>query len=750
MNSTQPYRIVRRLLEAAMARGDRALTEVEAKAAVSAYGVPVPAGGLALDAAAAAALADDVGYPVVLKASSRHILHKSEAGLVLLDLRDAAAVRRAFALLEERAGAGPDGGLEGVLVERMLARGREFVVGMSRDPQFGPVVMFGLGGIYAEALSDVAFGVAPLGVNEAEALLDEIRSGELLEAFRGAPPADRPALIGISQAVGRLALDHPEIYEIDLNPVLLEEGRPVAVDALITLGEALDSVDELPYADVDRLNAAFHPRSVAVVGASNDPTKWGGAILTNLLSSGYQGTIYPVNPSDPVIFGLPAYPSVADLPTTPDLALMAVPARVLLDVVRQCGGLGVPAAVVVSAGFSEVGAEGAELERRVVEAAAESGLLLIGPNTIGLTSAGSHLCAMGVALLRLSPGGASFLSQSGNLGVLLLAEAGGRGVGVGKFIGLGNAAVVDTPDLIEYFRQDPDTSVILAYVEGFQDGRRFMRTARRAAKEKPVVVLRGGESSYGSRAAASHTGAMAVSQKVFEAVARQSGVITTTDPDEFLDLTEALSALPMPRGSRVAVVTMGGGWGVITADEVARNGLQLAELSPEVLAQLNDILPPFWSHGNPIDLVATLREGVAEQAVEAVIRSEKVDMVVVLAALSIMTYAPEIVLEAWRLRQFGEGVGPAGGGSPAGAAARSADPPSTAHYYKRRDDFIRRLAGLMDQYHKPVLTVDTNPPEDLAALGIESRYMPLILPSPVRAVRVLAKMARYREFLDRG
>jgi acyl-CoA synthetase (NDP forming) len=732
MNSTQPYRVVRRLLEAALARGEGALAEVDAKTAVAAYGVPVPAGGLARSADEAVALADDVGYPVVVKASSTRILHKSESGLVVLDLRDAASVRRAVDELAEKVAqqtGGPEA-FEGVLVERMLARGREFVVGMSRDPQFGPVVMFGLGGVYAEALKDVAFGVAPLGVNEAEALLQDIRAGELLDAFRGAPPADRPALIAISQAVGRLALDHPEIYEVDLNPVLLEEGRPVAVDALITLGPPRGSTGERPYADTIRLDAAFHPKSIAVVGASNDPTKWGGAILTNLLSNGFEGAIYPVNPSDQEIFGLPAFPSIDDLPATPDLALMAVPARVLPDVIRQCGLRGVQAAVVVSAGFSEAGPEGAALERAMVDAAAESGLLLVGPNTIGLTSAGSHLCAMGVALLRLSPGGASFLSQSGNLGVQLLEEAGSRGIGVEKFIGLGNAAAVDTPDLMEYFRQDADTKVILAYIEGFQDGRRFMTTARRAAREKPVVVLRGGESSYGSRAAASHTGAMAVSQKVFEAVARQSGVITTTDPDEFLDLTVALAALPMPRGPRVAVVTMGGGWGVITADEVARSGLQLADLSPEVMAQLNDLLPPFWSHGNPIDLVATLREGVAEQAVEAVMRSERVDAVVVLAALSIMTYAAEIVVEASRLKGLDVF-------------------PDTKGYFERRDEFIRRLTGLMDQYHKPVLIVDTNPPEEPAALRTGARSWPVILPSPIRAVRVLAQMARYQAFLGR-
>ena len=203
-------------------------------------------------------------------------------------------------------------------------------------------------------------------------------------------------------------------------------------------------------------------------------------------------------------------------------------------------------------------------------------------------------------------GPASFISQSGNMGIQLMAAAEDRKGGIGKFVGVGNEALFDTTDLFEYFRTDPQTGVILAYIEGFDDGRRFLEVARKATMEKPVIVLRSAISEFGRKAALSHTGAMAGSARVFEGMVRQSGIIATTDPDEFLDLAFSLSYMPLPRGKRVAIVTMGGGWGVLSADEVERTGLQLAQLPPDVIAEISEVLPDFWSHGNPVDLVGTL------------------------------------------------------------------------------------------------------------------------------------------------
>jgi hypothetical protein len=288
---------------------------------------------------------------------------------------------------------------------------------------------------------------------------------------------------------------------------------------------------------------------------------------------------------------------------------------------------------------------------------------------------------------------------------------------------------------VEYFRRDPQTGLILGYLEGFDDGRRFMEAAREAVTDKPLIVLRAGTSEFGKRAAASHTGALAGSAKVFEAVVRQSGIIATYDPDEFLDLAFSLSYLPLPRGRRVAVVTMGGGWGVISADEVARSGLQLAELDSDVVEELDTILPPYWSHGNPVDLVGTIEEGVAEQAVEAVARSRNVDAVIALGVVGMMTAPIRIFEEVDRLAEE------QGFSLPEEEADRG-------RFSRRENRFIRRMSELMEHYEKPIIAVSFTP-LDRAVFEFEGKYAGVVLPSPLRSVRVIAKMAKHGAFLDR-
>jgi len=720
-----------RLIQEALSRGDTALDESQAKELFAAYDIPVTSGGIAGSVDEAVAIARDVGYPVALKGSSREILHKTDVGLVLLDVEDDDEVRKGYVLLRERGG----GRLDGVLVERLLPRGREFVVGMIRDPQFGPVVMFGLGGVLTEALGDVVFGVAPLSDREAEGLLDVVRGAALLRAFRGAPAVDRPTLVSIIQAVGRIALEHPEIREIDVNPVLVDGSRPVAVDALVAIGDPAPPRPARRPVSAANLDAIFSPKSVAVVGASADPTKWGGMILNNMISGWYPGRVYPVNPKGGSIFGLPAFPSLVGLPEIPDLALVAVPAKYVPDVVEECAQVGVRAAVVISSGFSEVGAEGAALEDRVAAAAAEAGMAMIGPNCMGVMSSWSRLYATGALIMHPAVGPASFISQSGNMGIQLMAAAEDRKGGIGKFVGVGNEALFDTTDLFEYFRTDPQTGVILAYIEGFDDGRRFLEVARKATMEKPVIVLRSAISDYGRKAALSHTGAMAGSARVFEGMVRQSGIIATTDPDEFLDLAFSLSYMPLPRGRRVAIVTMGGGWGVLSADEVERTGLRLAQLPPGVIAEIGEVLPDFWSHGNPVDLVGTLAGEAPERVMEAVARCEEVDAVIVLGVVGMGPGRERSLETACRLQAAD------------GACAVAAEVGAREDYGAREAAFIRLAGDLMDRYEKPIVNVSFTP-VDQAVFPGEGRFAPVLLPSPLRSVRVIAKMAAYGAFLD--
>jgi acyl-CoA synthetase (NDP forming) len=568
----------RRLIEAALEAGSPALGEAAGKELFAAYGIPVPRGSTVVSAEAAVRAAAELGYPVVMKGSAAGVQHKTDAGLVLLGVSDQTEVRESYRILEARAATAAIS-LDGVLVEHMVQGKREFVVGLMRDRLFGPVVMFGLGGIFTEALHDVAFAVTPLSDEDVEELLDSIEAKVLLGAFRGSPPVDRPALAGIIKAVARIGEDHPEVSEIDVNPLLFDGAFPVAVDALISVGDPVP-VSTRPPADLSRLDALVAPRSVVVVGASSDTNKWGGMLVANLQLGGFPGPIYLVNPKGGTILGLPVHPSVSDLPEAPDLAIVAVSAALVDQVVDECGRRGARAVVVVSAGFSETGAEGRALEDQVVRTAESYGMALVGPNCMGVISSYHKLYATGFTLLRPDPGGASMVSQSGNLGTQLLVAAERRKGGVGTFVGVGNEAMIDTVDFINYLRSDPLTSTVVAYMEGFDDGRRLLDVVRQTSLEKPVVVLRGGMTDYGAKAAASHTGSLTSSSAVFTAAARQSGMIVTTDPDEFMDLTFALAYMPLPPGRRVAVATMGGGWGVLVSDEIARRGLELEPFQP--------------------------------------------------------------------------------------------------------------------------------------------------------------------------
>ena len=321
------------------------------------------------------------------------------------------------------------------------------------------------------------------------------------------------------------------------------------------------------------------------------------------------------------------------------------------------------------------------------------------------------------------------------MGIQLMAAAEDRKGGIGKFVGVGNEALFDTTDLFEYFRTDPQTGVILAYIEGFDDGRRFLEVARKATMEKPVIVLRSAISEFGRKAALSHTGAMAGSARVFEGMVRQSGIIATTDPDEFLDLAFSLSYMPLPRGKRVAIVTMGGGWGVLSADEVERTGLQLAQLPPDVIAEISQVLPAFWSHGNPVDLVGTLADMAPERTMEAVARCDAVDAVIVLGVVGMGPGRERSLETACRLQAAD------------GACATAAEIAEREDYYAREAAFIRLAGDLMDRYQKPIINVSFTP-VDQAVFPGQGRYASVLLPSPLRSVRVIAKMAAYRGFLD--
>jgi acyl-CoA synthetase (NDP forming) len=606
----------------------------------------------------------------------------------------------------------------------MVAGRRELMVGMKRDALFGPVVIFGVGGIFAEAYKDFALGVTPLKERDIEAMLDGIRATALLDSFRGLPPVDRAALVAAIEALARIAHDHPAIAEIDVNPFIIEGATPVAADALVVLDG--DGRPRVPMASTPDLRPLFEPRSVAVIGASADPAKWGGSLVRNLVEGGFPGAIYPVNGRGGELRGLTAYASIADLPEAPDLALVALSAEHVPAVIEECGKRGVRVALVVAAGFSEAGESGAAAEEELVRTAREAGVTLIGPNCMGALATHNRLNAVGFLELQPQPGGLSIISQSGNIGVQLVNRAQRHGIGIDKYVSVGNQAMTSALDVLDALGDDPQTDGALLYLEGIGDGCRFMDVMSRVTRKKPVVVLRGGLTEYGRRAAASHTGALAGSADIFMTAAKQTGCLVRTGPDESLDLALCLTALPLPAGRRVAVMTLGGGWGVLAADELARNDLELAEIEPAVLSALDELLPGYWSRSNPIDLVTATGPELAASTLTMLAESPMVDAVVALGILR----SPST---GWTSDD------PVAAGVP-GGRGRGA-------FNAAEVSFLERVTELMASTGKPIINVPLRPLEAATFPG-GRRYDPVILYSPVAAVRALASLAWYREHVD--
>lgn len=395
----------------------------------------------------------------------------------------------------------------------------------------------------------------------------------------------------------------------------------------------------------------FKPRSVAVLGASVVEGTVGKAIMVNVVRE-FKGLIYPVNPKYDEVLGLRAYKSCRDLPEAPDLIVVAVPAKIVPQVLDECGGRGTKAAVVISAGFKEVGEEGEKLERMLVTVAKERGVRVIGPNCLGVYDAHSRLNTIFNPPDRQKmppPGNVAFLSQSGALGAAILDWLAEYNIGMSKFVSYGNAADVKEWELLEYLVEDSETKVIMMYIEGVEDGRNLLKAVRKATVAgKPVVVLKAGKSEKGIRAVSSHTGSLAGLYKVYEAGLTQNGALVVNELDEFILATKALSWLPAPHGDRVAIVTNGGGAGVLTTDAVELLGLRLAELSEETKRYLRGKLPPAASLNNPVDILGDAPPERYEVAMEAVMKDENVDLVIVIGIMQSPAFKPLEVLNSMK------------------------------------------------------------------------------------------------------
>jgi acetyltransferase len=587
---------------ASSAHLSRTLSESASKALLREAGVPMADEREVATAELAALAATEIGFPVVAKLCGDAIAHKTERGLVRLKLGSAQAVNEAAADL--LAAARPEDGPVTVLVAPMVQGNRELIAGVVRDPQFGASVMLGIGGILAEAIADVVFRPAPLDRVTAHEMIADLATQKLLGEFRGEAAVDREKLVDVLVGLGKLASERSDIASIDVNPLIVSaDGVPIAVDALVEIGEPDTSIATArPRPSDAQFKALFEPQGVLVTGASTHPGKFGFVSLHNILAGGFAGGIYGTNLQGENVLGIQTVADIEQLPDNAiDLVFVCTPASANPALLRACAAKGVKAAFLTSAGYGEAGEEGKQAEKELIALADELGILLAGPNGQGVVSTPANLCAQIVA--PYPPAGKiGVASQSGNFVSSFLNWSRSSGVGISRAVSAGNAAAVTVADYLDYYADDDATAVGLAYVEGISDGRTLMTRLASVAQRKPLVLVKGGATEGGAQAAASHTGALAANDKVFDGFCRAAGITRTETVEEAFEAAATFATQPLPKGPNVVIMTTAGGWGVVTSDAITRDGqLKLMELPEDLKAQIDTKLPPRWSKGNPVD-----------------------------------------------------------------------------------------------------------------------------------------------------
>lgn len=611
-----------------MAEGRTYLMEHESKAVLESLDITTTGTGVAKSEDEAVEIFQSLAAPVAMKVLSPEVVHKSDAGGVKLDLRDADEVRRAYREITQ---AFQDKKVAGISVQRMARPGVEAIVGVANDATFGPVLMFGLGGVFVEVLKDVSFRSIPISRSDARDMIEEIKGYALLRGYRGIS-ADIEALEKLLMAISDFVIKNPDISEMDINPVFLYPDGYMVVDARIILGEPRAA----PAAAVEQdLHDLFYPKSIAVIGASGTPGKLGWNVFTNLVSHKFKGTLYPINPKADEIHGCKAYPSISAVPEPVDVAIILVSAGITPDVVEECCKCGVRYIVVESAGFAELGEDGKKIELLMKDIADRYGVRLLGPNCSGIINTHCSMVQSIGIVDALSMGNIGLVSQAGVCAAGMLW--GLRHImDFGIIATIGNKLDINETDILEAVSKDENINVICMYLESVKGGRRFIDAARRITQEKPIVVLKSGRTAAGKKAVASHTASLAGNDQIFSAAFRQAGIIRARDYDHMFNLARAISKQPLPTKEGVFIITYAGSLGVIAADAITDNGMRLSELEPHLLERLKSLLPDYVCGMNPVDYTFSQDAEIVKRTIEIGVDSQDVGSFIVVLQAEIL------------------------------------------------------------------------------------------------------------------
>lgn len=594
------------------------LNEFDGSRLLQEAGIPVIQNVMIKSADDAVSAAEQLGFPVALKICAEAVLHKTERGGVVLNIANATELEIAARKMTNNFFDIP----HALLIQKMAVSGMELLLGARRDPVFGPIVLAGFGGIFTEIFRDTAIALAPVDEKTACALLRRLKGAALLNGYRSQEPLDIKAIACAIASLSRLMVSRRDIWEVDINPLIACPDGVVAVDALVRLS-ASTSVPPRKWRHLTPSSIApfFIPSSIAVIGASRTPGKGGNIILRNLLKAGFKGDIYPVNPTVKEILGLAAFPGVGAIPRPVELAMVVIPKNSVPDALADCQAKGITNIILSTGGYSDIGEEGSGEQKALVERAQRGGIRIMGPNSIGTINPAAGMATSIVGLDQIQPGGVSIIGQSG-----VFASGWARWIadtkpfGLAKVACIGNKGDVNESDLLEYLTQDAETKTIGMYLEGIVEGERFIKAAFAACRAKPVVVMKAGRSKAGAAAAASHTGALAGSDAVFDAVCRKTGLMRTYNSEAFFDSLAAFEKLPLPAGNRLGALSITGMGCVAATDAAEEYDIILPALQTATLRRLSEVMPSWAPVRNPIDTWSAIEQHGAKKATSHIAR----------------------------------------------------------------------------------------------------------------------------------
>lgn len=625
---------VKQIFDETIKTDHKVITEELSKSILKSYGITVPGYALVKSEAEAAKAAKKLGFPLVMKVVSPQILHKTDVGGVKVGIDNVDDIKKTFKDMYGRLSKKKGVTVKGILLEEMVPKGVELIVGLQNDSQFGPVIMVGMGGILTEVMRDVAFRMLPITTSDARSMLEELKGSKLLKGFRGSKAIDMNMLTKALVQIGKLGVDNASHFDsIDFNPIVVYPKSYAVVDAKILLRKSVkkDAISKAK-PNSKSMEMFFTPKSVALVGASATPGKIGNSVLESMTKYDYKGKVYPINPKQKKILGIKCHPSLTAIPGKVDLVIVCVDLSITPPILKECAKKGIHSVVIVSGGGKELGGKRAEYEAEIKRLSEKHKIRIIGPNCIGIFNAANRLdCAFQghARMVRAKLGHVAFLSQSGTMGISFLETA--DSFGLSKMVSYGNRSDVDEADMIWYLASDPQTKVIVLYVEGFGDGRKFINTAKKVMKEKkkPVIIWKSGRSAAGAKQAASHTGSLGGSNAIIMGAFKQAGIISVDSYQELAAVAKGLAWQPSAKGNRCALCSNGAGPMIGAIDHFERLGLSLAKVTERTRKRMVDHFPPTYviGKGNPADVTGGANADDYKFTIQSFMDDPNVDIV---------------------------------------------------------------------------------------------------------------------------